>query len=194
MAVNLQKGQRISLAKEDGSALHNVTIGLGWDVSARAGVNVDCDASAVLCGQNDKMINADLKTGDIVFFNHLKHSSGAVWHTGDNLTGAGEGDDEQIVVLLDKVPAQYEKIIFTVTLYEAKKRNQHFGLLKNAFIRIVDSDSQKELCNYQLSEQYDGMTMLIFGELYRKDGVWKFNAIGQPTHDEWIADLVRRYS
>ena len=133
------------------------------------------------------------KREDVVFFNNLRHSSGCVLHQGDNLTGAGQGDDEQIMVFLSKLPAQYERVVILVSIYKAIERNQHFGMIKNAFIRIFDADTNKELCKYDLSENYDGMTALVFGELYRKNGEWKFNAIGQPLQLWSVASLAERW-
>ncbi|MDR0562268.1 MAG: TerD family protein [Spirochaetaceae bacterium] len=191
MPVNLQKGQRVNLLKEDGGVLRRVIVGLGWDKSVRRGAPpIDCDASAILCGANGKITCRE----DTVYFGNLKHPSHAVQHTGDNLTGDGDGDDEQILVNLSEMPAQYEKIIFTVNIYQAKERNQHFGMIQNAFIRIVDAENRKEMLRYRLSENYDGMTALIFGEIYRKEGLWKFNALGHPTQDARLSALVARYS
>lgn len=191
MSVNLQKGQRVSLTKEDGSALRRVMVGLGWDVAAnRGGPNIDCDASAILCGANGKITRKE----DTVYFGNLKHPSQAVQHSGDNLTGKGEGDDEQIIVNLAELPGQYEKIVFVVNIYQAKERKQHFGMIKNAFIRIVDIETRGELLKYNLSENYDTMTAMIFGEIYRKDGQWKFSALGQPTQDTGLSGLIARYS
>lgn len=129
-----------------------------------------------------------------MYFHRLTHSSGAVRHMGDNLTGAGEGDDEQIFVDLEKLPSQYDKVIFVVNIYRAKQRGQHFGMVKNAFIRICDDETHRELCRYDLSEKYDNMTAMVFGEIYRRNGEWKFNAIGQATTDNSIEELARRFS
>ncbi len=112
---------------------------------------------------------------------------------GDNLTGAGEGDDEQIIVELNKIPAEYDRIVIVVNIYEAVKRNQHFGMIENAFIRLVDGKTNKEMCKYNLSENYSGMTAMIFGEVYRHNGEWKFSAIGQATNDPGLSSLVNRY-
>lgn len=198
MAVSLQKGQKVSLTKET-PGLSRVVVGLGWDEAkpAKRGFfglgsgktqQIDCDASALMC-TNGKVQG----TGDVVFYNNLRHSSGAVQHMGDNLTGAGEGDDEQIVIELDRVPSQYDRIVMTVTIYQARQRNQHFGMIQNSFIRLVDARSNQEICRYNLTEQYDGATAVVFGEVYRKDGEWRFHAIGQPTQDDGIAQLVERF-
>lgn len=195
MAVNLQKGQRVDLRKHDGSSLRKVMIGLGWDaVKKEAGLfdnqDIDCDASVFLC-INGKVTSKD----DIVYFGNLKHKSGAVKHMGDNLTGDGEGDDEQIFIDLTALPSQYDKLIFVVNIFKAKERNQDFGMIRNAFIRICDNENQgRELCRYNLSENYDGMTAMIFGEMYLHNGDWKFNAIGQATKDNSITELVRKFA
>ena len=168
MGVSLQKGQKVSLTK-DNAGLSRVVIGLGWDeVQQKRGFfapkpqEIDCDASAFLLADG-KLRGVD----DIVYFGNLRHKSGTVQHMGDNLTGAGDGDDEQIVVELDRVPAEYDRIVLVVNIYQADKRKQHFGMIQNAFIRIVDSRNNQELCKYNLSDNYDGMTAMIFGEVYR---------------------------
>ena len=115
-------------------------------------------------------------------------------HMGDNLTGAGAGDDEQIIVELSKIPEKYDKIILVVNIYDAYKRKQHFGMIKNAFIRLVDERDGKEVCRYNLSESYDNMTAMVFGEVYRHNGEWKFNAVGQGTQDEGLGQLAQRYT
>ncbi|MDR2808356.1 MAG: TerD family protein [Spirochaetaceae bacterium] len=189
MSINLQKGQRIDLSKDDGGALGRIVVGLGWDV-AKKGADIDCDASAILCGADGKTNGL----GDTIYFGNLTHPSKAIEHTGDNLTGAGEGDDEQIIVDLKKLPAQYEKVVFVVNIYKGSERNQHFDLIQNAFIRIVDKDNGKEISKYNLSETYPGMTAMIFGEIYRHNGKWKFSAIGQPVQASYIAELVKLYS
>lgn len=195
MAISLQKGQKVSLSKENKN-LSVVVIGLGWDEAPRQKKGffapkpqpIDCDASALLL-KNGKLISKD----DIVFFGNLQHKSGTVKHMGDNLTGAGEGDDEQIVVDLSSVPNDYDKIVIVVNIYEAFKRNQNFGMIQNAFIRIVDSKTNQEMCKYNLTENYSGMTAMIFGEVYRHNGEWKFNAIGQGTTDAGLGELANRY-
>ena len=204
MAVNLVKGQKVDLRKSDGGTLRNVMIGLGWDAAENAGSgggmlggllggrkrtkNIDCDASVFVC-RNGHLISND----DIVYFGNLAHSSGAVRHMGDNLTGEGEGDDEEIFVDLAKLPADCDKVIFVVNIYKAKERSQHFGMIRNAFIRICDNDNRTELCRYNLSDSYDGMTAMVFGEIYRHNGQWKFNAVGQATADNSISELARRF-
>ena len=148
----------------------------------------DCDASAILL-QNGRLVRNE----DIVYFGRLKHDTGCVIHMGDNLTGNGEGDDEQIVVELSRVPAVYDRIVIVVNIYQARQRRQDFGIIKNAFIRIVDARTNRELCKYNLSENYEGMTAMIFGEIYRRDKEWKFNAIGQGTQDPSLSELAKRY-
>ncbi|MBR1528771.1 MAG: TerD family protein [Oscillospiraceae bacterium] len=203
MGVNLVKGQKVNLQKSDGGTLRRVVVGLGWDEAKpqQSGgflgglfggaktQNIDCDASAFVC------INGKVTaTADIVYFGNLRHSSGAIQHMGDNLTGAGAGDDEQIVVDLQQVPQNYDKIIFVVNIYQARQRNQHFGMIQNAFIRIVDADNNQELCRYNLSENYNNMTAMVFGEIYRHNGQWKFSAVGQATEDNDIRSLAARFS
>lgn len=201
MSVNLQKGQKVELRKENGGSLTKVMVGLGWDEAqakkkggflaamfSHAPEAIDCDASAFVC-QNGKIVNKS----DIVYFGNLRHKSDCVRHMGDNLTGAGDGDDEQIFVDLQNLPAVYDKIIFVVNIYMAKERKQHFGMIQNAFIRICDENG-KEFCKYDLSEQYDNMTAMVFGELYRHNGAWKFNAIGQATADDSVNTLSKRFS
>ena len=201
MSVSLQKGQKVSLSKEGKEGLNRVIVGLGWDEAQpqRGGglfgglfsapaQPIDCDASALML-QNGKLTDK----GDIVYFGNLRHRSGAVQHMGDNLTGAGAGDDEQIVIELDRVPAEYDRIVMVVNIYQAMARKQHFGMIRNAFIRIVDARNNQELCRYNLSENYDDMTAMIFGEVYRHNGEWKFNAIGQATKDPGLGELSRRY-
>lgn len=195
MSISLQKGQKVSLTKES-KGLSNVLVGLGWDaVEQKSGLfglfksaDIDCDATAILL-KNGKFADKS----DVVYFGNLVHKSGTVRHMGDNLTGEGEGDDEQILIELSKVPQEYDKIVIVVNIYSAVQRKQHFGMIKNAFIRIVDGGTNKEMCKYDLTENYSGMTAMIFGEIYRHNGEWKFGAIGQGTKDTSISDLCRRY-
>jgi stress response protein SCP2 len=204
MAVSLQKGQKVDLTKGNAS-LRRVMVGLGWDEAQKpqsggmfSGLfgggqqqvdEIDCDAIAFLLDGNGRLTKKD----DVVFFNNLRHFSGCVNHQGDNLTGAGDGDDEQIEVNLSMLPAQYERVAILVSIYQATRKNQHFGMIRNAFIRLVDADTNRELCIYNLSENYSGMTAVVFGELYRHNGEWKFNAIGQPLQLWSVADLAERY-
>ncbi|MFZ5642858.1 MAG: TerD family protein [Bacillota bacterium] len=187
MAVNLQKGQKVDLTKGR-AGLSKVIVGLGWDTNKFDGPDFDLDASAFLIGENGKCASAD----DFVFYNNLKHSSGSVEHLGDNLTGDGDGDDEQIKIDLSKVPAHIHKIAITVTIHMAKERNQNFGLVSNAFVRVVDDNSGAELLRYDLSEDYSIETALVFAELYRHGSEWKFAAVGQGFNDG-LQGLVNLY-
>lgn len=172
--ISLFKGQKIDLTKGN-PKLSKILIGLGWDTKKYdGGFDFDLDAAAFLLGANGK-VQSDY---DFVFYNNLTHSSGAVQHMGDNLTGAGDGDDEQIKIDLSKVPANIDKIAFTVTIHEADSRRQNFGQVSNAFIRIVDESNGKELIRYDLGEDFSVETAVVVGELYRNAGEWKFNAIG----------------
>ena len=174
MAVNLTKGQKVDLTKGNPS-LSKIFVGLGWDTNKYdGGADFDLDASAFLCGENGRVTN-DL---DFIFYSNLKHSSGAVEHTGDNLTGEGEGDDEVIKVDLSRVPANISKIAFTVTIYEADERRQNFGQVSNAYIHIVDQVTGNEIIRYDLGEDFSIETAIVVGEIYRNNGEWKFNAIG----------------
>lgn len=195
MSVNLQKGQKVDLTKGN-AGLKSLVVGLGWDEAPKKfslfskQQDIDCDASAILInGQTGKLAGP----ADVVYYGNLNHPSGAIRHCGDNLTGAGDGDDEQIIVELNRVPAQYSKIVFVVTIYQARERGQQFGMIRNAFIRVVDADTGSELCKYNLSENYDGRTAMIFGEVYRYNGEWKFGAVGEPTNDNGIADMAARF-
>ncbi len=195
MSVNLQKGQKIDLTKGN-SSLTRVVVGLGWDEAQRSSgffgskpQSIDCDASAIMCNFDGKLIANE----DVIYYNNLRHKSGAVCHMGDNLTGQGDGDDEQVIVDLNSVPEQYGRITFVVTIYQARERGQDFGMIKNAFIRIVDASNNKELMKYNLSENYAGRTAMIFGELYRHNGEWKFSAVGEPTNDNGINEITRRF-
>ena len=174
MAISLQKGQKVDLTKGN-PGLKKLLIGLGWDVNKYdGGFDFDLDAAAFLLGANGK-VNSD---DDFVFYNNLKHKSGAVEHMGDNLTGEGEGDDEEIRVDLSLVPANVDKIDFTVTIYDADARKQKFGQVSNAYIRVVDEMTGKEIIRYDLGEDFSIETAVVVGEIYRNKGEWKFNAIG----------------
>ncbi|MDE5764874.1 MAG: TerD family protein [Ruminococcus sp.] len=195
MSVNLQKGQKVSLTKGN-AGLSRVIVGLGWDeAQQKRGLfapkpqAIDCDASALVL-RGGRLI----QNGDIVYFGHLKHDSGAVMHMGDNLTGAGDGDDEQIIIDLLKVPADCDKIVMVVNIYQAFQRKQHFGMIRNAYIRLVDGRTSSEMCKYNLTDDYSGMTALVFGEVYKHNGEWKFNAVGQGTNDPGLAELARRFT
>ena len=174
MPVNLQKGQKVSLTKGN-PGLSRVVVGLGWDVNAfDTGGDFDLDAAAFLLTDTGKVSKAE----DFVYYGNLSHPSGSVLHMGDNLTGAGEGDDEQIKVNLSMVPANIAKIAFTVTIYEAETRRQNFGQVDNAFIRIYNEETGEELLRYDLGEDFSIETAAVFGELYKNGAEWKFNAIG----------------
>ena len=186
MPVNLVKGQKISLVKE-GDRLSRLMVGLGWDEVQRgflsslfggAKADIDCDASVILCGADGKLVSRSVNDC-LVYFGNLRHASGAIVHQGDNLTGAGEGDDEQVMVDLARLPASVQKLVFVVNIYDANVRHQHFGMIRNAFIRIVDTANNKELCRYNLTDDYSGMTGVVVGEIYRMGGDWKFSAVGQ---------------
>lgn len=174
MGVSLSKGGNVSLSKE-APGLTAVLIGMGWDVRATDGKDYDLDASAFMCKADGKV----RKDSDFIFYNNKKSEDGSVEHTGDNRTGEGEGDDESIKINLAAVPAEIEKIFFTVTIHEGEKNNQTFGQVQNAFIRVVNQADQKELARYDLTEDGSTETALIFGELYRHNGDWKFRATGQ---------------
>ena len=195
MSVNLQKGQKVDLTTGN-TGLKTILVGLGWDEAPRKfslfskHEDIDCDASALLISAQTGKLNGPV---DVVYFGNLTHQTGAVHHMGDNLTGAGDGDDEQILVELPKLGNAYSKIVFVVNIYQAMQRKQHFGMIKNAFIRLVDAEKGVELCRYNLSENYDGKTAMIFGEIYLYNGEWKFNAIGEPTNDNGISELAARY-
>jgi tellurium resistance protein TerD len=176
MGVSLSKGGNVSLTKEAGPAgLSAVTVGLGWDVRTTDGAAFDLDASAIALGANGKVAS----DGHFVFFNNLTSPDGSIQHTGDNLTGEGEGDDEQIKVGVASVPAEIEKIVFPVSIYDAESRGQTFGQVRNAFIRVVNQADNSELARYDLSEDASTETAMVFGELYRAGSEWKFRAVGQ---------------
>lgn len=200
MAINLQKGQKISLTK-DNEGLSRIMVGLGWDPVAQGGKgllgslfgggapNVDCDASVFLVDANGKVRSKE----EIVYFGNLKHKSGSVQHMGDNLTGDGDGDDEQIVVELQKVPQDIARLIFVVNIYDCIKRRQHFGMIKNAFIRVVNLSNNQEMLRYNLTDDYSNRTALIVGEIYRNGNEWKFGALGEGDNSSNLGELVNRY-
>jgi tellurium resistance protein TerD len=174
MPINLQKGQKVELTKGN-PGLSKLLVGLGWDTNRYDGGSAfDLDAAAFLLGENGKVT----KQEDFIFYGNLKHASGAVEHMGDNLTGDGDGDDEQIVIDLSLVPTNISKIAFTVTIYDADVRRQNFGQVSNAYIRILDETSGIELIRYDLGEDFSIETAVVVGELYKSNGEWKFNAIG----------------
>ena len=174
MGVSLSKGGNVSLTKE-APGLTAVLVGLGWDVRTTTGADYDLDASALLLGDSGKV----LSDSHFVFYNNLTSPDGSVQHTGDNLTGEGEGDDEVIKVNLTAVPAEVTRIVFPVSIHEATARGQSFGQVRNAFIRVVNDANGQEIARYDLSEDAATETAMIFGELYRRDSEWKFRAVGQ---------------
>ena len=174
MPINLSKGQKVDLTKGNPS-LANITVGLGWDVNAfDSGADFDLDASVFMVGENGKCPTEK----DFIFYGNLEHSSGSVKHMGDNRTGAGDGDDEQITVDLKAIPANISKVAFTVTIYDAEIRKQNFGQVSNAYIRIVDDNTGVEIIRFDLGEDFSIETAVVVGEIYRYNGEWKFNAIG----------------
>lgn len=203
MSINLKKGQRIDLTKGD-STLNRVIVGLGWDpiessngrgllsslFGGAAGYEFDCDASVFMLDENGKINNIN----DLIYFGNLRSKCGSIIHTGDNLTGEGEGDDEQIIVELSKIRNEIKRLLFVVNIYECIKRNQHFGMIRNAYIRLVNDNGKKELVRYNLTENYSGKTALLVGEIYRHNGEWKFAAIGEGTTDTGLNDICKKLS
>ncbi|MCM2420464.1 MULTISPECIES: TerD family protein [Streptomyces] len=174
MGVSLSKGGNVSLTKE-APGLTAVTVGLGWDVRTTTGTDFDLDASALLVDTTGKVVSDK----HFIFFNNLKSPDGSVEHTGDNLTGEGEGDDEAVKVSLATVPPEVDKIVFPVSIYEGESRQQSFGQVRNAFIRVVNQADNNELARYDLTEDASTETAMVFGELYRNGAEWKFRAVGQ---------------
>ena len=174
MPINLSKGQKVSLTKGN-PGLKNIMIGLGWDVNAfDSGSDFDLDAACFMADDGGRCPSEK----EFIFYGNLEHSSGAVKHMGDNLTGGGDGDDEQIMIDLSLMPANISKIAFTVTIYDADNRRQNFGQVSNSFIRVVDQATGEEIVRYDLGEDFSIETAIVVGELYRNNGEWKFNAIG----------------
>lgn len=194
MAINLSKGQKIDLTKGN-PGLTTLKVGLGWDEIKKRGffgsksVDIDCDASVLLLNEAGKLGHKK----NLVYYGNLKHDSRSVIHQGDNLTGEGDGDDEVIVITLPKVPAEFHRLLFVVNIYDAKSRKLDFGMIENAFIRVVNDSNNVELARYNLSEDYKGKTALYVGEVYRHGGEWKFAAIGQGTNDYSLTDVVNKY-
>jgi tellurium resistance protein TerD len=189
MAINLTKGQSIVLSKSEFD-LSRLTMALGWDVAkaktslfARSsGANFDLDSYALLLGENGKLKNYK---EDVIYYSHLESKDKTVVHSGDNLTGEGEGDDEQIFVKLSSLPAEYHKIILGVNIYDGKDRKQHFGMVENAYVRAVDA-AGKEIARYRLSNDpsYEGKLNMLMGQVYREGGEWKFKALGNPLAED----------
>jgi tellurium resistance protein TerD len=174
MGVSLSKGGNVSLTKT-APGLKAVIVGLGWDPRTTTGADFDLDASALMLKTDGKIVS----DSHFIFFNNLTSPDASVEHSGDNLTGGGDGDDEQIKVNLETVPAEVDKIVFPVSIYDAETRQQSFGQVRNAFIRIINQADNAELARYDLSEDASTETAMIFGELYRNAGEWKFRAVGQ---------------
>lgn len=174
MAISLTKGQNVSLSKTDPS-LKNVLVGLGWDARSTDGQNFDLDASVFMATENGKVPS----DRHFIFYNQLVSPCGGIEHTGDNLTGDGDGDDESVIVCLDKVESNIKSLFITVTIHDAEARRQNFGQVSNAFVRIVNNDTSDEIVRFDLSEDYSTETAMVFGEIYRHNGEWKFRAIGQ---------------
>lgn len=174
MAISLQKGGNVSLTKTD-PGLTNATVGLGWDARSTDGAAFDLDASVFLTGDSGKV----LSDAHFVFYNQKTSPDGAVVHSGDNLTGEGEGDDESVSIDLPKVTPDVTRIVFAVTIHEAESRNQNFGMVRNAFMRVLNKDTNTEIARFDLSEDYSIETAMVFGEIYRHSGEWKFKAVGQ---------------
>ncbi|WP_089606564.1 TerD family protein [Acinetobacter piscicola] len=187
MAISLNKGGNLSLSKTDPN-LTQVLVGLGWDARATDGVDFDLDASAFLLGENDKVRGEH----DFIFYNQTRSPEGSVEHTGDNRTGAGDGDDEAVKIDLSKVPADVNKIAITVTIHDADSRGQNFGQVQNAFIRVLNDQSHVEIVRFDLNEDYSTETAMIFGELYRHNGEWKFRAVGQG-YNGGLSAMCRQY-
>jgi tellurium resistance protein TerD len=187
MGISLSKGGNVSLSKTDPS-LKNVIVGLGWDARPTDGADFDLDASAFMV-KDDGKVRSD---SDFIFYNQMKSTCGSVEHTGDNRTGAGDGDDEAVIVLLDKIPADVQRVVFCVTIHDADMRKQNFGQVSHAYVRVVNKDSNNEVARYDLSEDASIETAMIFGEIYRHSGEWKFKAVGQG-YAGGLAALARQY-
>jgi tellurium resistance protein TerD len=187
MSVSLSKGGNVSLTKE-APGLSAVNVGLGWDVRTTSGTDFDLDASALLVNTTGKILSDQY----FIFFNNLKSPDGSVEHMGDNLTGEGEGDDEVIKVNLNAVPAEVDKIVVAVSIYDAETRQQNFGQVRNAFIRVVNQAGEAEIARYDLSEDASTETAMIFGEVYRNANEWKFRAVGQG-YSTGLAGIARDY-
>lgn len=187
MSVSLSKGGNVSLSKE-APGIELLHVGLGWDVRASDGVEFDLDASCFMVNAAGK-VRTD---ADFIFYNQLKSACGAVEHTGDNRTGEGDGDDEIMKVVLSKLPADIQKLVFTVTIHEAAQRQQNFGMVTSAFIRIVDLKTNKEIARFDLSEDASTNTSMVFGEVYKHNDEWKFKAVAQGFNDG-LGALAKQY-
>lgn len=204
MSVNLSKGQKVNLSKQS-YGLSKVMVGLGWDeVQQNTGFfgmfkakpeDIDCDAFAILLGYDGHLLNHATQLKECtVFFGNLRWPDGSIQHMGDNLTGAGEGDDEQIFVDLNRVPIEVGTIVFAVNIYKAFERNQHFGMIRNAFIRVVDHERQVELCRFDLNENYMNQTALVAGALMRTESGWEFITDGAAARVERLTDVVSAFA
>ena len=200
MAISLQKGQKVDFTKGN-PGLSKIMVGLGWDpvkqqskgllgsLFGAKDADIDCDASVLMLSENDKLSS----NNDLIYFGNLRSKCGSILHTGDNLTGEGDGDDEEIIVELAMVPQNIKKLFFVVNIYDCIKRGQDFGMLENAFIRIVDMNTKTELLRYDLSENYSGKTAVMVAEIYRNGNDWKFGAIGEGTRDTSLSDIAKRF-
>ncbi|WP_034343625.1 TerD family protein [Deinococcus misasensis] len=184
MAIQLQKGGNINLSKEAPN-LRKARVGLGWDPRVTEGTEFDLDAMALLVGTNNRARG----DADLVFYNNLSHQSGSVEHTGDNRSGVGDGDDESLVIELAKVPSYVDKIIISVSIHDARERFQNFGQVQNAFIRVVNEETDAEIVRYDLTEDASTETLMVFGEIYRYGTEWKFRAVGQGYREGLVAFL-----
>ncbi|MCX7922573.1 MAG: TerD family protein [Clostridia bacterium] len=193
MAINLQKGQKVDLTKGN-AGLSKIMVGLGWDPVKRGffsfAKDFDCDASVLMLNSSDRLVNND----SVIYFGSLKSKCGSVVHSGDNRTGDGEGDDEKIFIELDKIPPHICKLVFVVNIYDCVDRKQDFGLIKNAYIRVLNMANKQELVRFVLSESYAGKTTLVTGEIYRHENEWKFGAIGEGTSETSLREIISRYS
>ncbi|MFC5469371.1 TerD family protein [Cohnella suwonensis] len=193
MTISLVKGQKIDLTKGN-AGLTKLVVGLGWNPVEKKGffgskkVDIDCDASALLLDENGK-----LQGKNLVCFHNLKSPEGSVVHSGDNRTGEGDGDDEQINIDLPRVPANIHKILMVVNIYDCVNRKQDFGMISTAYIRVLNQSNNEELVRFNLTDSYAGKTALIVGEIYRHNGEWKFNAIGEGANAPHVDLLARTY-
>jgi tellurium resistance protein TerD len=200
MAINLQKGQKISLSKES-PGLAKVMCGLGWDIAQKTGGGVfsrfsasqdfDLDASVIAVNEQGKLVAQE----NVIYYSNKQHPSGSIVHHGDNLTGAGEGDDEQVTVDLNRIPSAISKLIFVVTIYDSVGRRQDFGQVKNAFVRLVNATNKQEIARYNLSGQdYANATSMIMAEVYKHNGEWKMAAIGDGFNVSGLGDILKMYT
>ena len=187
MGISLSKGGNVSLSKTD-PTLKNVIVGLGWDARPTDGADFDLDASAFMVKEDGKVRS----NSDFIFYNQTKSACGSIEHTGDNRTGEGDGDDEAVIVLLDKIPSDVQRVVFCVTIHDAEMRKQNFGQVNHAYVRVVNKDSNNEVARYDLSEDASIETAMVFGEIYRHSGEWKFKAVGQG-YAGGLAALAKHY-